>query len=113
MKNIITLFFLFLFSITWAEEDASYELKDYEIKGDSIYLGENEVYLLEDFYVDHPDLRNYIEGKEKIKNEIKEDKKSEAEYKFDKSWKFYLLIFIFPAILILFGILYLKSRKKA
>lgn len=112
MKNIITLIFLFAFSITWAEEDAGYELKDYQIKGDSIYLNDNEVYLLEDFYVDHPDLRNYIEGKEKIKNEIKEEEKKDGEYQFDKSWKFYLLVFIFPVFLILFALLYLKSRKR-
>lgn len=112
MKKILTIIFLLAFVHTWAEEDAGYEMQEYEIKNDSIYLTDGSVYLLEEFYLEHPDLRNYIEGKEKIKKELEDKNKKDDEYKFDKTWKFYLLIFIFPVILLLFAILYLKSRKR-
>lgn len=109
MKKIITVLFLFSALFAFGEEDAGYELGNYKIKGDSIYLEDGDVYALEEFYVDHPELRNYIEGKEKLKQEIEKDKE---ENNFIGSWKFYLLIFIFPVILLFFLILFLKTRKK-
>lgn len=113
MKKIILLLFLFIVSFAHAEEDARYELGNYEIKGDSIYMEDGDVYALEDFYVDHPELRNYIDGKEKLKKEIENDKKEKEESSnFMNSWKFYLLVFIFPILLLFFVILFFKTRKK-
>lgn len=113
MKKILIFLFLFTISFAYAEEDAGYELGNYEVKGDSIYLQDGDVYLLEEFYVEHLELRNYIEGKEKLKKEIEQEKKEKSEENnFMSSWKFYLLVLIFPVLLILFAILFLKTRKR-
>lgn len=127
MKKIFWIIYsLFAFNVVYAIQPFE---PNYKVKGDSIYFENGNSLAIIDYLKDHPEEQKYIEQKKLNQSYVEEHKnenyiknqndshkiksnKTKKEYQFDKSWKFYFVIIIFPVILIFFILLYFKSRKK-